>query len=151
LTLYPGTGLRSVQRSSEVAEQAGVNVQTLRYYERRGLLPEPARLDSGYRAYGADAVRTVRFVRRAQKLGFGLEEIDTLLDLSAGGPGNCEAVRELAMDKVAQLEEKLASITAMRASLLRLVETCALPPERRECPLLHAIETNVNHGDARDE
>ncbi|MGH2862056.1 MAG: MerR family transcriptional regulator [Solirubrobacteraceae bacterium] len=129
-------------RSSELAEQAGVNVQTLRYYERRGLLPEPERLDSGYRAYGADAVRIVRFVRHAQKLGFSLEEIDTLLDLSAGGPASCEAARELATAKVAELDQKLASVTAMRDSLLRLIDTCVLPRDRRECPLLHAIEAD---------
>jgi Hg(II)-responsive transcriptional regulator len=138
-------------RSSELAEQAGVNVQTLRYYERRGLLPQPERLDSGYRAYGADAVRIVRFVRRAQKLGFSLEEIDTLLDLSAGGPASCEAARELATAKVAELDQKLASITAMRDSLLRLIETCALPRGRRECPLLHAIKTDDQPGGPDDE
>lgn len=138
-------------RSSELAERAGVNVQTLRYYERRGLLPEPARLDSGYRAYGADAVRIVRFVRRAQKLGFSLEEIDTLLDLSAGGPESCEAASELATAKVAELDQKLASITAMRDCLLRLIDTCVLPRDRRECPLLHAIENEDKPGGADDE
>lgn len=138
-------------RSSELAEQAGVNVQTLRYYERRGLLPEPERLDSGYRAYGADAVRIVRFVRRAQKLGFSLEEIDTLLDLCAGGPASCEAARELATTKVAELDQKLASITAMRDSLLRLIDTCALPRNRRECPLLRALETDEQPGGPDEE
>ncbi|MDA8069183.1 MerR family transcriptional regulator [Conexibacter sp. DBS9H8] len=138
-------------RSSELAERAGVNVQTLRYYERRGLLPEPERLDSGYRAYGPDAVQIVRFVRRAQKLGFSLEEIDTLLELSAGGPASCEAARELAGAKVAELDQKLASITTMRDSLLRLIDTCALPRDRRECPLLHAIETEDQPGGTNDD
>jgi MerR family transcriptional regulator, mercuric resistance operon regulatory protein len=133
-------------RSSELAQRAGVNVQTLRYYERRGLLPEPERLDSGYRAYGAEAVRIVRFVRRAQKLGFSLEEIETLIDLSTGGPASCEVARELATAKVADLDQKLASMTAMRDSLLRLIDTCALPRDRRECPLLHAIETDEEPG-----
>ncbi|MGH9075039.1 MAG: MerR family transcriptional regulator, partial [Acidimicrobiales bacterium] len=73
-------------RSSEVAVAAGVNVQTLRYYERRGLLSEPDRLGSGYRAYGPEAVRVVRFVKRAQALGFSLEEVESLLELAAGGP-----------------------------------------------------------------
>lgn len=140
-----------VMRSSEVAEKAGVNVQTLRYYERRRLLPEPARLTSGYRAYGPDAVRIVRFVRRAQQLGFSLEEIDTLLDLSAGGPRNCDAARALACDKVAQLDEKLGTITAMRDSLLRLIETCALPRARRECPLLHAMDTEEVPGGTEEQ
>jgi DNA-binding transcriptional MerR regulator len=138
-------------RSSELAEQSGVNVQTLRYYERRGLLPEPERLDSGYRAYGADAVQIVRFVRRAQKLGFSLQEINTLLELSAGGPASCDAARELASAKVAELDQKLATITAMRDSLLRLIDTCSLPRDRRECPLLHVIETEDTPGDPDDE
>ncbi|MGH7745381.1 MAG: MerR family DNA-binding protein [Candidatus Dormibacteria bacterium] len=138
-------------RSSQVAAEAGVNVQTLRYYERRGLLPEPERLDSGYRAYGPDAVRVVQFVRRAQRLGFTLEEIDTLLDLSAGGPRSCDAARALATDKVAQLDEKLASITAMRDSLLRLIDTCALPRNRRECPLLHSMDASEDRGGAQDD
>ncbi|MGH2884774.1 MAG: MerR family DNA-binding protein, partial [Solirubrobacteraceae bacterium] len=127
------------------------NVQTLRYYERRGLLPEPERLDSGYRAYGADAVRIVRFVRRAQRLGFSLEEVNTLLELSAGGPASCETARELATAKVAELDQKLACIAAMRDSLLRLIETCALPRDRRECPLLHGIGTDEKPGGPDDE
>jgi MerR family transcriptional regulator, mercuric resistance operon regulatory protein len=78
-------------RSSQVAAEAGVNIQTLRYYERRGLLPEPDRRDSAYRDYDARAVRTVRFVKRAQQLGFSLEDIDCLLELAAGGPASWHA------------------------------------------------------------
>jgi Hg(II)-responsive transcriptional regulator len=126
-------------RSSQVAAQAGVNVQTLRYYERRGLLPEPRRLPSGYRAYRPDAVRRVRFVKRAQQLGFSLEEIDGLLDLAAGGPQSCETAQAIAMEKLAQLDEKISSLTAMRASLLQLVATCERPLRLRECPLLEAL------------
>jgi len=73
-------------RTSEVAAQAQVNTQTLRYYERRGLLPEPERTNSGYRAYTPDAVRVVRFVKRAQQLGFTLDDIEDLLHLADGGP-----------------------------------------------------------------
>lgn len=133
-------------RSSEVAEKAGVNVQTLRYYERRGILPEPERLGSGYRAYGTDAVRIVRFVRRAQQLGFSLEEIDSLLDLANGGPRSCDAARRMAQEKIAQLDDKIASLTAMRESLTRLVQTCDLSRSRRDCPLIDAMETNTEQG-----
>ncbi|MGH7691551.1 MAG: MerR family transcriptional regulator [Candidatus Dormibacteria bacterium] len=126
-------------RSSEAAAAAGVNVQTLRYYERRGLLPEPARRPSGYRAYDPDAVRTVRFVKRAQHLGFTLGEIDVLLDLAAGGPDSCDAVRALATEKVTQLDEKILSLAAMRESLAKLVESCQLPRSERSCPLLDAV------------
>jgi DNA-binding transcriptional MerR regulator len=73
-------------RTMQVAQRAGVNAQTLRYYERRGLLPDPPRTASGYRAYGPEAVRIVRFVKRAQELGFSLTEIEVLLHLADGGP-----------------------------------------------------------------
>ena len=123
-------------KSAQVAAQAGVNVQTLRYYERRGLLPEPERTESGYRAWSPDAVRVVRFVKRAQRLGFSLAEIESLLGLAAGGPESCDAARQLAVVKIAELDERLASLSAMRNSLLELVESCARPRARRDCPLL---------------
>jgi Hg(II)-responsive transcriptional regulator len=127
-------------RSSEVASRAGVNVQTLRYYERRGILPEPRRSDSGYRSYGIEAVRAVRFIKGAQQLGFSLEEIDSLLGLAAGGPSNCEAAKTLATEKVGELERKMACLSAMRDSLRELVATCDRSPDKRDCPLLEAIE-----------
>jgi Hg(II)-responsive transcriptional regulator len=127
-------------RTSEVAERAGVNVQTLRYYERRGLLPEPPRGESGYRFYGHDAVRRVRFIKRAQELGFGLSDAESLLALAAGGPESCEAARELAETKVAELDRRIADLLAMRDSLQRLATTCLRPRAERECPLLHSIE-----------
>jgi len=93
-----------------MASQAGVNVQTLRYYERRGLLPAPARRESGYREYPSDAVRVVRFVKRAQELGFSLAEVETLLDLAAGGPDSCDLAQELATQKIGELDAKIATL-----------------------------------------
>jgi Hg(II)-responsive transcriptional regulator len=138
-------------RSSQVAAEAGVNVQTLRYYERRGLLPEPDRLDSGYRSYGTDAVRTVRFVKSAQQLGFTLEQIDSLLNLAAGGPSNCDAAKTLANENLAQLEQKITHLTAMHDSLRQLVATCERSRSKRVCPLLDAIEDNTEIGDNSHE
>ena len=126
-------------RTSEVASEAGVNAQTLRYYERRGLLPEPERLQSGYRSYGPEAVRTVRFVKRAQRLGFTLEEVESLLQLVGGGPRSCEEARQLASEKLADLEQRIEALEAIRISLTQLVTTCHLPREHRECPLLESI------------
>jgi DNA-binding transcriptional MerR regulator len=141
LTLYVGTGFTlNCMRSSEVAAEAGVNVQTLRYYERIGLLAEPGRQASGYRSYGPEAVRVVRFVKRAQCLGFSLEEVESLLELAGGGPASCDTARAMAEEKVTQLEAKVAALVAMRESLLRLVATCGRPRRDRECPLLHALE-----------
>jgi DNA-binding transcriptional MerR regulator len=133
-------------RTAQVAADAGVNVQTLRYYERRGLLPRPARLASGYRVYAPEAVRVVRFVKRAQQLGFSLDEIANLLELAAGGPRSCEVAKRMADDKVAELDSKLASLSAIRDSLHRLSATCSRPRARRECPLLHTIADDAADG-----
>lgn len=136
-----------------MATEAGVNVQTLRYYERRGLLAAPARLPSGYRDYQPETVRTVRFVKRAQQLGFSLEEIEALLDLAAGGPASCETAKALAAEKISALDERIATLAAMRESLRRLVTTCERPPHRRECPLLTTIADDAvaDEGVAREE
>lgn len=127
-------------RTGEVAEEASVNLQTLRYYERRGLLPEPPRRESGYRIYGPEAVRTVRFIKRAQELGFSLDEVESLLELAEGGPENCDAARELTQRRRAELERRIADLAAMRDSLALLEATCALPRAERECPLLQSLE-----------
>lgn len=126
-------------RISQVAEKAGVNPETLRFYERRGLLPEPERTPSRYRAYGPETVLTIRFIKRAQELGFTLGEVEALLHLAAGGPESCDEVQALARQKLRLLDEKIASLRAMRDSVRRLVATCELPREQRDCPLIHAL------------
>lgn len=122
-----------------MARQAGVNPQTLRYYERRGLLPEPARVGSGYRSYGSDSVETVRFIKRAQELGFTLVEVESLLELAAGGPENCDAAHAIANQKIGDLDAKVASLKSMRRSLQRLAATCELPRSKRECPIIESL------------
>lgn len=136
-------------RTAQVAELVGVNTQTLRYYERRGLLPDPERTRAGYRDYGPDAVRTVRFVKRSQELGFTLTEIETLLDLADGGPNSCETTRHLATEKISQLDDKIATLHAMRASLARLAATCTRPRADRDCPLLHTLDPAHDSEDLR--
>ena len=137
-------------RTGQVASEAGVNLQTLRYYERRGLLPEPPRRASGYRAYAPDAVRIVRFIKRAKALGFTLDEVESLLDLAAGGPESCDMARELTLRRRAELDRRIADLLAVRASLDRLVATCAMPRGERECPLLRALEGDANGRGDRD-
>jgi DNA-binding transcriptional MerR regulator len=126
---------------SEVAAQAQVNTQTLRYYERRGLLPEPGRSPSGYRAYTADAVRLVRFVKQAQALGFTLNDIEELLHLAGGGPASCDAAKVMANSRIADLEQRIEELVGMRDALARLVDTCDRPRAERDCPILRDIET----------
>ena len=140
LTRYLGAGFRLRRvRTGQVARQSGVNIQTLRYYERRGLLEAPPRRPSGYREYTSHAVGVVRFVKQAQELGFSLDEVESLLDLAAGGPPSCNKARGLATEKVAELNGKIASLRAMQSSLRRLVSTCEKPRDQRECPLLDAL------------
>lgn len=126
-------------RSGQVARDAGVNVETLRYYERRGILQMPERRPSGFREYTEEAVGVIRFVKRAQELGFSLDEIETLLTLAAGGPESCDSARALASRKLDELDAKMRSIRAMQDSLRRLVATCQMPRSERDCPLLGAL------------
>jgi Hg(II)-responsive transcriptional regulator len=128
-------------RTSEVAAQAHVNSQTLRYYERRGLLREPDRSRSGYRDYSVDAVRVVRFVKRAQQLGFTLNDIEDLLHLAGGGPASCEEASRMARARIADLEHRINELVGMRDALTRLVDTCDQPRDKRDCPILNNIET----------
>jgi MerR family transcriptional regulator, mercuric resistance operon regulatory protein len=130
-------------RTSEVAARARANTQTLRYYERRGLLPEPTRTSSGYRNYGDDAVRVVRFVKRAQQLGFTLDDIEDLLHLAGGGPDSCDEAKAMARGRIDDLQLRIDELVGMRDALTRLVETCGESRAERECPILHEIETAV--------
>jgi len=132
-------------RTSELAEQAGVNSETLRYYERRGLLERPPRTPGGYRDYPAGAVRLLRFIKRAQGLGFTLEEVEELLHLDNGGPDGCDAARALAEARKADLDARIADLQRMSDSLGELIDTCDLPRVDRDCPLLEALDNQPVH------
>ena len=127
-------------RTSELAGQAGVNTETLRYYERRGLLTEPPRTSGGYRDYPPTAVELLRFIKRAQELGFTLDEVEELLHLDTGGPDSCDATRSLAEHRKADLEQRIRDLQRMRDTLADLVATCDLPRADRRCALLEAID-----------
>ena len=124
---------------SEAAEQAGVNVQTIRYYERRGLLPSPPRRRSGYRELPTDTVRRVRFIKRAQELGFSLDEIAELLQLRAAKPRNRVRVRAVAERRVQQIEQKIAELDALRKTLRHLIHQCHAGTTL-DCPIIEAFE-----------
>jgi DNA-binding transcriptional MerR regulator len=123
-------------RIGEVAQAAGVTVEALRFYERRGLLPAPARTGSGYRDYPATTVDAVRFVKHAQQLGFALDDVSTMLRLARGGPDDCDAVRALATAKIDEVTAKIQRLEIIRTALTRLVDTCQRPRADRDCPLL---------------
>lgn len=126
-------------QTGEVAARAGVNIQTLRYYERRGLLGRPPRTSSGYRRYSDEAVRIVRFVKRAQELGFTLDEAEQLLRLRHVTVSRRPSVRALAVAKLADIDTKIAQLTAMRAALKTTLSACC-GDGALECPILEALE-----------
>jgi MerR family transcriptional regulator, mercuric resistance operon regulatory protein len=126
-------------RSGELAGRAGVNAETLRYYERRGLLADPPRTPGGYRDYPAGALDLLRFIKRAQQLGFTLHEVEELVQLGDGGPDGCDAARALAESRKADLERRIADLERMRDSLGELIETCDRPRADRTCLLLDAL------------
>lgn len=134
-----GTGNGAI-RIGEVAARAGVNVQTLRFYERRGLLKPPARRPSGYREYSPEAVRVVRFIKRAQELGFTLAEIEELLRLRADRRASCPEVRAAGSAKIADIDQKIRGLRAMRRALQVLVDSCRRDGSTRECPILEALD-----------
>jgi len=129
----------------QVATRAGVNIDTLRYYERRGLLAEPERRPSGYREYPEETVPIIRFIKRAQDLGFTLNEIEELVSLRDGGNGKRKSeVRALAEAKMRDIDQKLARLQAMRSALSGLIESCACTGGRPDCPILEALNDSAD-------
>lgn len=126
--------------TSAVATQAGVNIETVRYYERRGPLPEPPRRPSGYRRYGDEHVRRIRFIRRAQELGFTLSEIGELLALQVEPGGTSRAVKTLTQQKITEIKAKIHDLTRIKATLEMLHAACDGEVPVRDCPILHAFD-----------
>ena len=126
--------------TSEVAKQGGVNLETVRYYERRGLLPKPPRTPSGYRAFEPDAVRRLRFIRHAQALGFSLNEIKELLAIRVKSGVSSADVRRRAEAKLVDIDEKLKKLRTMKKVLTRFTERCSGAGPMSRCPILAALD-----------
>ncbi|MEO6364707.1 MAG: heavy metal-responsive transcriptional regulator [Luteimonas sp.] len=123
----------------ELARRAGVNIDTVRYYERQSLLPAPQRMASGYRHYDPNDVARLRFVRRAKALGFTLIEIRDLLKLSDHRDDDMAELKAVAGEKLADVESKLIELTRIRDGLKTLVEACPGHGALAQCPILHAL------------
>jgi MerR family mercuric resistance operon transcriptional regulator len=121
----------------KVAGAAGVNVETVRYYQRSGLVPEPPRPAGSVRRYSEETVARLRFIKRAQELGFTLAEIRRLLAL--GDPQSCGKARALAADKLALVRSRIADLERMRAVLESLVERCDAVRGRVACPIIETL------------
>ena len=128
-------------KTGEVARAGGVNLETIRYYERRGLLPKPPRTPAGYRTFGADAVRRLRFIKHAQELGFSLKEIKELLALRVDARTSCADVRKRAEAKIADIDQKLRALRAMKRALVRLTAACVGRGPVSACPILESLDS----------
>jgi MerR family transcriptional regulator, copper efflux regulator len=126
--------------TGEVAKQARVHAETLRYYERRGLLVKPLRSKSNYRQYADTTVGRVRFIKAAQALGFSLKEIQELLSLQAAPQASCADTRTRAESKIADIDAKIDLLSAMKHTLSKLVEECSTDGPLTDCPILAALE-----------
>lgn len=124
----------------QVAKATGVGVETLRFYERKRLLPEPPRRSSGYRQYPPEVLARIRFIRRAKELGFSLREIHELLTLRAESASQCSEAYARAQDKIADITARIESLSRMRRALVRLADSCADRGTTGECPILEALE-----------
>lgn len=125
---------------SQVARQGGVNLQTVRYYERQGLLTPSSRTESGYRIYQPDAIRRLRFIKRAQDLGFSLSEIGELLSLRVDAGARSADIRVRAQGKLADIEDKIRHLQAIHASLAQLIQSCGGRGPAAECTILENLD-----------
>lgn len=123
----------------QLAKAAGVGVETIRFYQREGLLVEPPRPSSGYRRYAAEVVERLRFIQRAKALGFTLAEIRELLEL---GDGCCGRSQELAERKLALVRAKQRDLAAMAGALEQALSACAANPETAACPLIQSLSAD---------
>ena len=123
-----------------VAKAADVNVQTVLYYERQGLLPALSRSASGYRLFDDEAVQRIRFIKRAQKLGFSLKQVAALLALQGKQDASCSEVSNIAASHLEEIEGKIHDLKRMQAALAPLVDTCPGKGPLKACPILDSLE-----------
>jgi DNA-binding transcriptional MerR regulator len=122
-----------------LAQLGGVNLETIRYYERRGLLPKPARTAAGYRQFPPDSPRRLRFIKRAQELGFSLDEVRDLLTLGAAPRQNRSTIRARAAAKIDDINGKIAALNAMKRTLTDLVNQCGCRSSL-DCPIVASLD-----------
>jgi len=127
----------------QVATAAAVNIQTIRYYERRGLIALPRRTASGYRQYAEEAVTRLRFIKHAQELGFSLKEIEDLLALRVRHGAACEPVERKTRQKIELVGRKIRDLERLRRTLEQLAAACAARRPTDDCPILEALEDHA--------
>lgn len=121
----------------KLADAAGIGVEAVRYYQGRGLLAAPPRVAGGFREYSADDVQRLRFIRRAQELGFSLDDVAELLSLSA--ERDQVRARELTQRRAGEIRERINHLAAMASALENLADRCACAPKSQSCPIIAAL------------
>lgn len=133
----------------KLARQAEIGIETVRFYERRGLIAEPPRSNSGYRQYPPEAITRLRFIRRAKDLGFSLDAIGELLLLRSNPAENREQVRAKAQAKIDDIDRRLEDLSRMRAALSELAGACERGDQTEDCPILVALDGGTIAGGSR--
>ena len=124
----------------QLAKAAKVNIQTIRYYERQGILKPSTRLDSGYRVYNEESLKRLHFIRHAKDLGFSLDEIQSLLNLRVRSVGRCDQVRSKAEAKLKDVQEKITHLKKLERTLKTLIADCKNRVVSECCPILEKME-----------
>ena len=124
----------------QLARSAGVGVETVRFYERQGLLDPPERKASGYRCFDHEVVARLRFIRRAKELGFTLKEIKELLSLRLDSKSDCAAIKQRAQAKIKDIDDRIDTLQRMKEALIKLTKECRGKGPTSECPILDALE-----------
>lgn len=125
----------------QLAEETGVHLETIRYYQRLGLMPTPERPHGSVRRYGADAISRLHFIKRAQALGFALDEVGLLLELSVGE--HCIETRTLAEQKVQIVKKKISDLRKIQAALNKLIDQCGTGSKGRGCPIIESLSSEM--------
>ncbi|HDS30491.1 MAG TPA: MerR family transcriptional regulator [Firmicutes bacterium] len=126
----------------EAAKSAGIGVETVRFYERQGLIDDPPRSDSGYRLYPEEIIHRLRFIRRAKELGFSLREIRELISLKYEKDSviKCDGIRQMTESKINMVNEKIAALHKLQSDLIELLDACCGKGEMNNCPVLKVLE-----------
>ncbi len=133
----------------QVADAAQVTIEAVRFYEKEVLIAEPPRTEAGYRQYPADTVKRLRFIKRAQSLGFSLPEIRELLALRVDPETTAADIRHRAQQKIQEIEQKIQALHSMKLALERITETCHGSGLASECPILDALDQEANKGEPK--
>ena len=134
-------------RIGQVAKRAGVNVETIRFYERKGLITQPLRTPGGYREYPHEAIAKINFIKRAQELGFSLTEIAELLSWQADHRATCADVKQKAEAKISTIQGRIKDLQKMKRALEQLAAACKGSGPLNDCPIIDCFETHQEKED----